>query len=244
MKFVLALVSCAIIAYGCKPVDHSKSEEKGFRNIAKQLAKKVAKEGDLSNEAKNSIKNLVGYGSDSKKGIEHMKKALAKGGSISDEAVLVYVRAYNDMIREWDELIELSREKIARLPVPAPIDALKEIHNRVFIETDILLRRLNGRVTQVKDMLFGIDDLKRAESLAKKLFNLDKRKTANDESIQFIKGISFFPKKHKKAVRGSDFVERLTELNLYTRFQELMTKENNLIMKYTNFKNLTPIGVK
>ena len=109
MKSLLFSIYCVVIVYGCKPVDHSQSEEKGIVNIAKQVAKKFKKAKKLDEVVIRSIKKLAK--TDDQAGIDNMKMLLQKGGKQADQATLAYRRAYEAEIASWGAEMEYLKKR-------------------------------------------------------------------------------------------------------------------------------------
>ena len=143
-KFVLALVSCVVIAYGCKPVDHSQSEEKGLGTALKKGAKHLFKTGKLSDEVLVNIKKLSKVSDDATE--KQLKEILKKGGDQADEAVLAYNRAYEDALSAWaKELSFLSGRYTTSLRTDLPPSLMNslidDVDRGVRNLADILQRR-------------------------------------------------------------------------------------------------------
>ena len=148
MKFLLSLISCVVIAYGCKPIDHSESEEKGLGTLFKQGAKKLTKAGKLSDEVATSIQKLAK--TDDQTGIDNMKRILKQGGAEADEAALAYRRAYDAEILKWNEKMTYLRSRH---------DLWEELQPLNQEDTLVDLAKLSKTRKEIRDHLGKLDEL-------------------------------------------------------------------------------------
>lgn len=140
---LLAVLGCFVVSFGCKPVDHSKSEDKGLGSL---LKKGLSKGGKLSDETLSNIKNLAKR-SDVSDFEKEMRQILEKGGRKADEAVLAYTRAYDARLREWSDELSALRKKYSlsmriELPKDEMIDLLVSIDTSFNRLSDILRDRV------------------------------------------------------------------------------------------------------
>ena len=170
MKFVLTLFFCALITYGCKPVDHSKSEEKGLITIGK----KILKLGKISDEMLASFKNLAKRNDDS--AIDKMKKIVAKGGKNIDKVTLAYRRGYIEQIEGWAMSMSNLQRRFNYLKteshMPNYLEEMNHIHIEIEMVTRKLVDRLEGRLDQIKKIVEDISDPKEKQNVIWKLRGL------------------------------------------------------------------------
>lgn len=169
MKFLLSLIFCIVIAYGCKPVDHSQSEDKGLGTALKKGAKHLFKTGKLSGEVLANIKKLSKISDDATE--KELKEILKKGGEKADEAVLAYNRAYDDRLLEWAKNLHfLSGRYTTTLRIDLPpslMDALiDDIDKSVTELSDILQRRASQADRILIARVKQSDTTKQMEKLA------------------------------------------------------------------------------
>ena len=159
MKLLIILGCYTLIAYSCKPVDHSKSEEKGLRSLLKKGVENVFKTGKLSDKFSANIKKLTKADDDVTE--KRLKQILKKGGPKADEAALIYNRAYKDRLSEWRNELSLL---INRLESTIEANGTIKLINRQ--STDITnqfkeLSEITKRKSyQLERILVGVDDFK------------------------------------------------------------------------------------
>lgn len=191
MKVLLSLVSCVVIAYGCKPVDHSESEEKGLRTLLKKGAKHLSSGGQLSDETLAGIGKISKNADPDSAYFKKMKKILAKGGSEltpdADKAILAYRRGYTE---QFEKIIErMGRHGLMdiREGLPVDIKPRQVVMEKFTSDLEDQCKKMMGMFSfhrgVVKDLVTGITDQKKRFEIAnrmdignlyqKKLFEID-----------------------------------------------------------------------
>ena len=159
MRCLLCLVVLLGSIYGCK---RTTSESKGWG----PLGKKVARAGKLSDEMKNAIKQAVKRSSDEGE-VDDLKKLIAQGGQVAEEAILAYRRSFSDRTDDWLEEMREVDKRIGllkqELTLGDRINSWKfELDQEVRLAehyTDEFLDVLEPRLLQIHELAYDAPEI-------------------------------------------------------------------------------------
>lgn len=155
-----------VVIHGCKPIDHSKSEEKFWKTSGKSTGDLVAKlGGDASEETLSGIGKLASKNSDDKYWDE-LRKVLIKGGKNADKAVIAYYRGHKKQLKKIFK--GYYKRNLESLRTGNDLSMVEEIRFLDDIVTD-LTSMYGAHQNKVEKIINDITDPKMKFQLAEKL---------------------------------------------------------------------------
>lgn len=182
MRYILYSVVLLSLIYGCK---RTSSESKGWGN-------KAVKAGRLSDEMRTAIKQAVKKSADDGD-VDDLKKLIAQGGKVADEAILAYRRLFSDRTERWLESMREIDKRIFLLKEELPLGFKRASEHNLELgseirlaehRTDEFLDFLELRLLQVDKLADGSSEI--ADGLCCNLINfgiLEKNLTAHSEIL-------------------------------------------------------------
>ena len=226
-KFVLALVFCVVIAYGCKPVDRSDSETQSLGKVGKVVdifskGKKLTKAARVSGAVEDAIRH---------NDIENLK-ILLKNADFSDEVSLLYYRSLRSKQDEFTNAVDISTLRIYRISGKPHQKAMgfdgeiQRITKDVFDFSDLL----NRRSLQFKDIIESTADDKKI-SIASKLCCRQPKSKLEPQSLFS----DLLESEHKRLREAEAYLKEIDEL-ASSNLEAMKKLDSTLTPEYKKYR--------
>lgn len=182
---ILGLGLMYVVVHSCKPVDHSKSEQKGwFRSSGKSVGGLAAKlGGDVSEDTLTRIGKLASKNLDEKYGdaLDDLTKILIKGGKNADKAVTAYYRGYKKQIKKVFKAYD--KRNLESLRTDNHLSLAEEMKFLDDIVTD-LTSMFSAHQRNVDRILYNTGDLENVRTINKQSTSTDSVKNLSKIKFQ------------------------------------------------------------